>query len=616
MTEERPKGKSPNEMTLTIKKLFPFLSKYKKWVIVGTIAVLVGIAISFLIGLGIRFVIDGFPEDPSEVATFLSDVLVVTLVVILFSNLMQCVAGYSLEKVAVSVVEDIRCKIFKNLTGQDLGYIERQSSGDMQTRIVADTSAVGGFLSAQIPTIFASTLMLIAGIAGAFYISAKMTFVVLACVPLIFLPFIILSKKLRILGKRVQTSIADVGRFSGEIFRNIKVVHAYNKENDENLNFSKLASVAADSRLSTSWLRIILNRIVETLAMTGFAILLWSAAGDIYTGNLTIGELVAFAYFALLIVRSAGSFFGVISSLNVVVGTAKKVLEYLEMEPNSWPSSAESINGQGEIEFKNVGFNYPNRADNKVLFNFNLQIKAGSHIALVGSSGAGKSTILELLLGFYEISEGNIYVDGTDIKLLNSTALRSSMGYVPQKESLISGNVFENISYGLSGADEQTVKAAAKMAYADEFIQKLPKGYDTDLGEVGSQLSGGQKQRISLARALIRDPQILLLDEAKSGLDTASERIVTKAIEQWAKKRKATVITITHSLETVQNADLIVVMDQGYIVGQGSHEDLLINCDVYQNLTFEDLKQVEDDLASSNTVTKTFAETNTEAEAV
>jgi ATP-binding cassette subfamily B protein len=394
------------------------------------------------------------------------------------------------------------------------------------------------------------------------------------------------GKKLQLLGKSIQAANADVGRYSGETFRNIKVVRAYNKEKTEHQNFTGLVDVAVKHILGTARIELGVGNLVEALAFSGFAVLLWSAGNDIYTGSMTIGQLVSFAYFALFIVRSAGSFISVANRVNVAIGTASKVVEYLAIETHTWPSSVTDFTSQGGIEFSYINFSYPSRPDITVLDNINIKIPSGAHVALVGSSGAGKSTLFELLLRFYELEQGNILLDGEDNKNIDVKQLRAAIGYVPQKESLITGSVFDNISYGIDDADEATVTAAAKMAHADEFIQKLPLGYETDLGEVGNKLSGGQKQRISLARALIRNPQILLLDEAKSALDASSERIVSEAIEAWAAKRKATVITIAHSLATVQHADLIVVMDNGKIVGQGKHEELLQSCALYQKLSF------------------------------
>lgn len=582
--EESLTTRSAKDVWLALKKLLPYIVSHRVSMVVVIVAMLISIAISISMGFGLSYVVDRFPADPVAGSVFLDELLVVVISVVFVFFSVKYISGYILQKVATKVAEKIRCDIFNNIVDQDLEYIERQNSGDMQTRIVADTNAVGRFLTMQVPVIFSAVLSLIGGIIGALYISTKLTLIVLVFAPLVFLPFIIFAKRLRYFGERVQSAISDVGRFSGEAFRNIKVMKAYNKEIDEKQKFSGYAVNTTDYILRSIRLSLVIRSVVSASATIAAAVLLWHFAKSIYANTMTIGQLMAFAYFARLIVGAAQQFVGIVTSTNVIVGKAQKVMEFLETERHSWPSPIGDFPVEGGIEFKDICFGYPNRPDTVVLKGINLVIKAGTHVAIVGPSGAGKSTMFDLLLRLYNPQQGTIYFDGTDSKDFGVEQLRAFMGFVPQRESLISGSVFDNISYGTKNADEASVALAGKKANADDFIQQLPQGYNTDLGEIGNRLSGGQKQRISLARALIRNPQILLLDEANSALDAESDRLLSEAIMHWAKTEHKTVITIAHRLSTARHADLIVVMDNGSIVGQGSHEELLKTSPVYHSL--------------------------------
>lgn len=578
--------RSAKEVLHALKSLLPYIANFKMQMIVVVIAMLVSVSISVAIGFGLRNLIDKIPTNPEQGIEFLDTVLTIVVYVVVISAIVKYISTYILQNVAARISENIRCDIFNNIVNNNLAYIEGQNSGDMQTRIVADTNAVGRFLTMQIPIVLTAILSLIGGVLGALFISARLTIIVLIFAPLIFLPFLIFAKRLRFLGERVQHAISNVGRFSGEAFRNIKVMKAYNKEIEEKQKFSKYAARITSFIMRSLRLSLTLRTVIGAVASIATAVLLWHVAQDIYQGTTTIGQLLAFTYFAKLIVSASQQFVGVVTSINVIVGKAQKVIEFLKIEKHAWPSPVENFIAKGAIEFSDVSFVYPNRPKITVLNGVNFSIKPGSHVAIVGSSGAGKSTVFDLILRLYSPQQGDIYFDGINCNDLSVDQIRSYIGFVPQKESLISGTVYENISYGTSNADEQSVKAAAEKAYADEFIERLPKGYHTDLGEIGNRLSGGQKQRISLARALIRNPQILLLDEANSALDSESDRLVSKAIQNWAKTQHKTVLSIAHRLTSARDADLIIVMNQGVVAAYGKHDDLIENSEIYRNLSF------------------------------
>lgn len=592
MTKEDIVDPPTNKPGAVLEKLGPYIGSQKGSIVIVVISVLITTILSVSIGLGIRSVIDDITTNPENASSLLNEVLLVVLAVIAVYGLAQFMGGYYIRRLAAVVTEKIRCDVFSKVMSQDLEYIERQTSGDVQTRIVADTNTISEFIETQVTTIMAAALSLIGGVVGALMVSPKMTGMVLLSIPVVFLPFILISGYLQKLGASIQSTTSDLGSFAGEKIRHIKVIHAFNKEKAEKERFFGFAANITKQALRATKVQISIGATVSSLAFTSLTVLIWYSGKSIVEGNMTVGQLVAFTFFTVYIIQSIAKLIDVVASANVVVGAAEKIVGYLGLESQKWPSTVSQISLKKEIEYQNVQFSYPTRPDVSVLNGVNLTIKSGSQIAFVGPSGAGKSTIMELLLRFYKLQHGSIFIDGTDIREIDKENLRSLMGFVPQKVSLISGTVMENIRYGKNDASDEDVKAAAKMAFADEFILSLSDGYDTDLGEVGDRLSGGQKQRVSLARALLRDPQLLLLDEASSALDNESERLTVEAINTWAKENNKTTVTIAHRLTTARHADVIVVIDNGFIVGQGSHEELSNTCVAYQKLISTDAQNI------------------------
>lgn len=581
------------------KRLLPYVFRHKLAFVVVIIMMVISVGISVSVGFAINHVVDKVPREPEAGMLFLDSILWQALSIIVVFGVVEFVSGFTLQVIANRTTENIRRDIFNNITDQKMTYIERFNTGDMQTRIVADTNAVGRFMTMQVPTLFSASLNLLGGLVGAILIDTYMAMVVMLCAPVIFLPFLVFSARLRQLGERTQSAIANVGRYSGEVFRLIKIIKANNRTQTEQTKFGQFADAVAMYAIRSVRLSLTIKTLVGSLALTAIAVLLWHSAYDIYTGDMSVGQLVAFAYFARLIVSASQNFVGFINSLNVMVGKAQKVIGFLQSERHVWHNSLEKPDLQGNITIHNVAFRYPRRKKVLVLKGVNISITAGTHVAIVGASGAGKSTLFDLLLRFYEPEQGSIHVDGMDVKEMRVEQVRALFGYVPQRDSLITGTVRQNIEFGMPAAssddtqvlNQETnqraldkVKIAAQKAHADEFINQLPQGYDTDLGEVGGQLSGGQKQRIALARALFREPQILLLDEVNSALDPESEQRIAEAVKHWVQNDHKTVISIAHRMASVQQADNIIVMDNGIVVDSGNHDSLMQSSPVYQNL--------------------------------
>jgi ATP-binding cassette, subfamily B, bacterial len=566
------------------KLLMPYLGRHRVLLAVSIAGTVVGALVSFSIGLAIKYVVDGIPTDANEGFRFLNQVLLVAAIVIPLSKLAGFFTNYSLVKVATRITRDLQRDVFSSLIGQKVAYLEQHASGELQTRMLADTGVVGGFSTQQVPGIVAASISVIAGTVGALFISLRLTLIVLAFLPFIFLPILVWGPRLREFGMQIHQRIAEIGKATGEIFRSIKVVHAYGKEAQETARFRQLADAAATTVVRCSRLQLAMTTSVNLMATVALMVLLWAAARGIYSGVWTVGALMSFAYFNGLIVQSVGAFFGFAAALKQTTGAAQRIVEYLAVGKHPWPGLVKPVSSTGAIEFRDVHFRYPARPQVDVLKGVSFVVEPGTNVVIVGPSGAGKSALFELLLGLYGPDAGSILIDGTDYREIGLGELRSAIGYVPQKESLLSGTVFENIAYGTSGAEEAKVVAAAKLACAHEFIVQLPQSYQTDLGEVAARLSGGERQRISLARALIREPRILLLDEDKSALDADSERRVADSVCEWAAARGTTVVSIAHRLSSLNRADRIVVVDGGMVAGYGSHAELLRRCEAYRNL--------------------------------
>jgi ATP-binding cassette, subfamily B, bacterial len=567
-----------------VRLMTPYLAKHRVLLAVGIAGTIVGALISFSLGLAIKMVIDGIPSEPKEGYEFLNDILFGALTLFVLSTVVGFISGYSLLKVFTRVCRDLRDNIFSTLVSQRISYLERHSTGELQTRIIADTNIVSGFSTGQLPKLVTASISVVAGTVGALLISFQLTLIVLAALPFVFLPLLVWGRKIRDFGAKTQQQTAELGKVAGESFRSIKVVHVHNKEAEESSKFGQRSDALATTNVLASRLQMTISMSTGLAAQCALVVLLWTAAKGIYSGVYTVGELMAFAYFNGLIVSSAGSFFGMATALRKSTGSAERIMEYLSLEAHPWPRVGKSVSLVGAVEFRDVQFRYPARSEIDVLRGISFTVEAGTSTVIVGPSGAGKSAIFELLLGLYTPDTGIILIDGRNCQELGREQLRSSIGYVPQKESLLSGSVFDNIVYGADAADEARVVEAAKLACAHDFIMQLPQGYKTDLGEVAARLSGGEKQRISLARALVREPRILLLDEDKSALDADSERRVSDSVRKWAAARGTTVISIAHRLSSIGRADRIVVVEGGLVVGQGSHADLLSGCEIYRSL--------------------------------
>ena len=563
--------------------IFSFIKPYKLMLSLALLALLMTAAINLSLGQAVKLVIDnGFIAGSAQQlqATILGLVFLVGLLAVgTFSRF------YLMSWLGERVSADIRKAVFNRIVTLHPSYFEENRSGELMSRLTTDTALLQSIIGSSFSMSLRSFFLLAGGLVMLFVTNLKLSLVVIVAVPFILIPMLIYGRKVRALAETSQGAIADIGTYAGEIIQNIKVVQSYTHEAREQIAFGEeveKAFVVAKRRVKQ---RSFLIAIVIFLTFAAISSMLWIGGMDVLSGKMTGGELGAFVFYAIIVATSVATIAEVYGELQRAAGSATRLLDLLKVESDiKQPNQPSVMKAQSTsaITFEQVNFSYPSRPDIPALQDINLMIPAGKTVALVGPSGAGKTTLFELLERFYDPQQGHIKFNDTDITQLALTDLRGAMGMVPQQPILFSSDVWHNIRYGNPLATDAQVIDAAKRAHADEFIHQLPQGYASFLGEQGVRLSGGQKQRIAIARAILKDPNVLLLDEATSALDAQSEHHVQSALNELMQDR--TTLIIAHRLSTVIDADLIVVMDKGRIVDTGDHHSLLTSSPLYKKL--------------------------------
>jgi len=566
--------------------IFQFIKPYKWVVFSALLALLVTAGVNLSLGQGVKFVIDhGFiagSQEQLRQAVLVLIGLISLLAIGTFSRF------YLMSWIGERVSNDIRKAVFERIVTLHPSYFEENRSGELMSRLTTDTTLLQSIIGSSFSMALRSALMLVGGLAMLLITNLKLTLVVITCVPLVLIPMMVFGKKVRKLASSSQDAIADISTYAGEIIQNIKVVQSYSHEHREQQAFAletDKAFAVAKSRIKQ---RSLLIAAVIFLTFSAISIMLWVGGNDVLAGTMTGGELGAFVFYAIMVAMSVATVAEVYGELQRAAGAAARLLELLAVKSeiinpaHPQDDTLHTNSHSTAIELDNVTFNYPSRPDVSALKNISLGIQKGQTVAIVGPSGAGKTTLFELLQRFYDPANGDIKFHDINIKNLSLKTLRDSMGMVAQNPILFSSDVMHNIRYGNPEASDEQVYQAAKYAHADEFITSLPNGYESFLGEQGVRLSGGQKQRIVLARAILKDPAILLLDEATSALDAQSEQHVQAALEHLMQNR--TTLIIAHRLATVKHADMIVVMEQGRIIATGTHQQLIESNPLYKQL--------------------------------
>lgn len=563
--------------------IFKFVLPYKKMLAAALIALLFTSGVSLSLGQGVRLIIDnGFIAGSQEQLSAAIGVIVIMVGLLAFGTFIRF---YLMSWLGERVSADIRKAVFNQLLSLHPSYFEENRSGEIMSRLTTDTTLLQSIIGSSFSMALRSFLMLIGGLIMLLITNLKLSLIVMGIVPIVIFPMLCFGRKVRNLARESQDSIANIGTYAGETIQNIKVVQSYTHEKQEKIAFAYRVESAFKVAKRRIKQRSKLIAIVIFMTFGAISMMLWVGGMDVLDGTITGGELGAFVFYAIMVATSVATVSEVYGELQRAAGSAERLLELMSVESEiKIPQDLAQVDDKADsiIEFKNVTFNYPSRPNSPALKNINLQIQKGKVVALVGPSGAGKTTLFELLQRFYDPQQGQIIFKNAPITLLDPSDLRAQMGMVPQQPILFSTDIWNNIRYGRSGATDDDVIFAAERAHAEEFILTLPFGYASFLGERGIRLSGGQKQRIALARAILKDPDVLLLDEATSALDAESEHHVQAALNELMKDR--TTLIIAHRLATVIHADVIVLMDNGEIVDSGNHTELLKKSTLYKRL--------------------------------
>jgi ATP-binding cassette subfamily B protein len=576
-----PEQRESSRQLSVLKDILAFIKPYKLQVIAASVALVFTAGVTLSIGQGLRLLVDqGFA---SQAVAELNQAITVFIGLAALLAIGTFTRFYLVSWIGERVSADLRNAVFKHVIELHPGYFETNLSSEIQSRITTDTTLLQTVIGSSASIALRNLLMFIGGLIWLFITNPKLTGLVLLSVPLVVMPILLLGRRVRALSRSSQDSVANIGTVVSEALKNIKIVQAFNHQRQDKAAVSEQVEAAFAVAIQRINRRAWLSAIVIFLVLAAIAVMMWVGGRDVMAGTITAGELVAFVFYAVIVAGSVGAISEVYGDLQRAAGATERLLELLRADnliakPSSPQQLVEPV--RGELSFDAVTFSYPSRPDAAAVDNLSLHLSAGQSLALVGSSGAGKSNLVDLILRFYDVQQGAIRFDGVDIRQLEPEQLRRHIAIVPQQPVLFTGTVLDNIRYGDLEADEQAVKAAAVAAYADDFIQRLPEGYNSQVGEGGVRLSGGQRQRIAIARALLKDPKLLLLDEATSALDAESEYQVQQALEKLMVGR--TTIVIAHRLATVVNVDTIAVLDHGRLMATGNHQQLLSESTLYK----------------------------------
>lgn len=577
-TQDREKSKNMRALSA----LWPFVSRYSVLFYGAILALISTAVISLILPIAVRRVVDGFETSAVELldSYFLAALIIAGLLAIGTG-----LRYYLVTRLGERVVADIRKAVFDKMIGMSPAFYERLMTGEVLSRITTDTTVILSVIGSSISIAARNLLILIGGMGLLFVTSAKLAGLVLLLVPVIIVPIVVMGRRLRVLSRENQDWIANSSGNASEALLSVQAVQAYTHEAQSRALFGDVTERSFLSAKQRIELRAVMTVVIISLVFSGIVGVLWIGARDVRADAMTVGELVQFVIYAVMVAGAVGALSEIWGELQRAAGATERLVELLEADdtvkdPTAPVSLPAPVNGR--VRFDDVVFHYPSRPESAALDRVSFSVEPGETVALVGPSGAGKTTIIQLLLRFYDPLSGTVSIDEHDLKLLDRVDYRKHVALVPQEPVIFATTARENIRFGRPDATDAEVEEAAKAAAAHEFLVAMPQGYETEVGERGVMLSGGQKQRIAIARAILRDAPILLLDEATSALDAESEQAVQNAVEKLSRDR--TTIVVAHRLATVKKADRILVFEEGRIVASGSHDSLVSEGGLYARL--------------------------------
>jgi ATP-binding cassette subfamily B protein len=575
---ERDKSRSVGSLA----ELWPFMKPYKMLAGAAVLALILTATVSLILPMAVRRVVDNFrAEDGALLDRYFMAAIVIAGLLAIGTGLRYALVSRLGER----VVADIRKAVFGRVIGMSPAYFENIMTGEVLSRITTDTTLILSVIGSSVSIALRNLLIFAGGLALMLVTSTKLTLMVLLIVPVIIVPILTLGRRLRHLSRENQDWIARSSGNASEALTSVQTVQAFTHEGASRDRFGEVTEesyASARRRIST---RALMTIIVIFLVFTGVVCVLWIGARDVRAGGMSVGTLVQFVIYSVMVAGAVAALSEIWGELQRAAGATERLIELLRAEdavqdpakPRSLPESV-----QGAIGFHDVSFTYPSRPQTAALDHLSLSIAPGETVAIVGPSGAGKTTIIQMILRFYDPESGTVTLDGVPLNEMARPEFRKALALVPQDPVIFAASARENIRFGRLDASDEEVEAAARAAAAHDFVAALPDGYDTYVGERGVMLSGGQKQRIAIARAILRDAPVLLLDEATSALDAESERAVQDAVDRMA--RRCTTIIVAHRLATVKKADRIIVMDQGRIAAEGTHDSLVAEDGLYARL--------------------------------